>query len=223
MNDAKKLTPQLFDREQEFAIDEHARPHWMQAGAITFITMRLADSIPREVILRWDRERLEFLRNNGVRSAEWRQGREELSDVARKRFDKHFRRLREDELDTCLGDCVLRDPRAAKVVHEALLCFDDDRYLMGDFVIMPNHIHLLAAFRDDTAMRKQCWSWMRFTARKINGLNGSSGSLWQEEPFDHLVRSNEQLNYLRRYIAENPVKAGLAPGDFVYRQSGRIF
>lgn len=44
------------------------------------------------------------------------------------------------------------------------------------------------------------------------------GKFWQQEPFDHLVRSPDQYDYLREYIADNPSKAGLRPGDYHYRK-----
>ena len=97
--------------------------------------------------------------------------------------------------------------------------FDRQRYRMGDIVVMPNHVHLLVAFDDATSVRKQCTSWMRYTARQINRLYGDVGSVWQEEPFDHLVRSEKQLAYLREYIEQNPRKAKLKNGDFHYRRS----
>ena len=42
------------------------------------------------------------------------------------------------------------------------------------------------------------------------------GRFWQQDGFDHLVRSEEQFRYLRKYIAANPEKARLRPGEFVY-------
>jgi hypothetical protein len=45
-----------------------------------------------------------------------------------------------------------------------------------------------------------------------------SGEFWQHETFDHLVRNPDQYDYLRRYIAENPQKAGFAPGTYHYRR-----
>ncbi len=51
--------------------------------------------------------------------------------------------------------------------------------------------------------------WKGASARKINQITGRVGSLWQAEAFDHIVRSEAQLNHYRRYIAENPSKAGL--------------
>ena len=214
---------QLFDRKQEFSIGEHSRPHWTQSGAITFSTLRLKDSIPREVIERWDQERLSFPHQHGILCENWRTGREQLTRSGRRDFEKHFNRIREDELDTCRGKCLLRDTQTAKLIADSLMHFDEDRYLMGDFVVMPNHVHLLAVFPDGESMGKQCTSWMRYTATRVNRSRGESGPLWQSEPFDHLVRSEVQLEYLRDYIAMNPSKAGLGPSDYLYRRSERQF
>jgi len=214
---------QLFDREQEVLTAAHDLPHWMQAGTITFITMRLADSIPRAVVKRWNQERVEFLRQRGVHCHDWKIGRTRLSESDRQDFNKRFHRMREDELDQCHGQCQLRDPRAAKIVADSLIHFDNDRYLMGDFIIMPNHIHALAVFPDAAAMKVQCTSWMRYTARSINQLNATKGVFWQGKPFDHLVRSNKQLAYLRDYIRKNPIKANLRANEFLYRRSSHRF
>ncbi|ELP32284.1 hypothetical protein RBSWK_03983 [Rhodopirellula baltica SWK14] len=49
-----------FAPSAEFSIQKRCKPHWSRAGAIVFITFRLADSIPAVVIDRWDRERASF-------------------------------------------------------------------------------------------------------------------------------------------------------------------
>jgi type I restriction enzyme R subunit len=91
---------------------------------------------------------------------------------------------------------------------------------MTDFVIMPNHAHLLAAFPTPEAMGDQCAAWRRYTARHINQRLQQRGEFWQDEGFDHLVRSPEHFEYYRRYIAENPIKAHLRPGE--YRLYSRV-
>ena len=46
----------------------------------------------------------------------------------------------------------------------------------------------------------------------INQALGRSGTHWQAETFEHIVRSEAQLDHYRRYIAGNPGKAGLTDG-----------
>jgi type I restriction enzyme R subunit len=106
----------------------------------------------------------------------------------------------------------------AGIVADALLHFDGQRYRMGDFIVMPNHVHLLAVFSSQECMRQQCDSWLHYSAFRIHQTIGEKGKLWQQEPFDHLVRSPEQYDYLRQYIADNPRKASLKPGEYYYRR-----
>src|SRR5262249_42572849 len=89
-------------------------------------------------------------------------------------------------------------------------------YDLTDFVVMPNHVHLLAAFPDETTMLEQCESWKHFTATRINRRLGQKGRFWQQDGFDHLVRSSEQFQHFRHYIADNPRRAHLNRGDFVH-------
>ena len=208
----------VFDPKAEFLIQEHCRPHWSQAGAVVFITFRTHDSIPREVVQRWDEEKREWLQGRGYPTNDaWSVILENISPEHRQEFRKHFDRCREDFLDTCHGRCLLRKPELAQIVADSLLHFDGERYQMGDFVVMPNHVHLLAVFQNEEGMREQCDSWLHFTAVQINRAMGEKGKFWQQEPFDHLVRSPEQYHYLRKYIAKNPQKAKLTTGEYHYR------
>jgi putative transposase len=216
---------ELFDPKADFMIDARLRPHWSQAGAIVFITARTADSIPREVFTRWECEkhawldRLEQQLGRPVRRGRhWKAVIEELDVTQRRDFAKCFNRQREVQLDRCHGLCWLRVPEYAQIVADSLLHFDGKRYRMGDFVIMPNHLHLLAAFSDPKSMAAQIDSWLHWTATQINRKTGCHGHFWQQEPFDHLVRSVEQYVYLRQYIADNPRKARLRAGEYIYRR-----
>jgi putative transposase len=209
----------VFDPKVEVRISAHCRPHWSQAGAVVFITFRTRDSIPREVVERWDREKREWLRDRGKdNGAHWSVIVPTLSEGERAEFNKTFNRCREAFLDSCHGRCLLRRPELSKIVAASLLHFDGARYRMGDFVVMPNHVHLLAVFPTEDAMREQCDSWLHYTAVQINRAIREKGKLWQQEPFDHLVRSAEQYEYLRQYIANNPQTARLKPGEYYYRR-----
>lgn len=208
---------ELFDPQADLAITEHCRPHWSQAGAIVFITFRLHDSIPPEVIRRWESLKQAWLQRRGF-AGHWSDVVPTLAEKLRVAFHREFNRTREVFLDTCHGSCVLRRRELSQIVFDSLLHFDGDRYRMGHFVIMPNHVHLLAAFATEDGMSKQCDSWLHYTAWQINKVLESKGKLWSQEPFDHLVRSVEQYEYLRRYIAENTRKAKLQPGEYRYRE-----
>ncbi len=98
-------------------------------------------------------------------------------------------------------------------------CFepgDGDHCCLTDFVVMPSHVHVLAAFASEEAMLKQCESWKHFTAREINRALGRSGRFWEQDAFDHLVRSRDEFAQLRRYLAENPRAARLSAGQYIH-------
>lgn len=81
-------------------------------------------------------------------------------------------------------------------------------------VVMPDHVHgLLAPLRDREGRPfplvdiLQCAKSV--TAHRINRLLHRAGTVWEEESFDHILRSDESLEEKCQYIRENPVKAGL--------------
>jgi putative transposase len=206
---------QFFDPQEDRTVVCRNLPHWMQAGTVCFITWRAADSLPAEVQQRITLERQRLLRDRGIDpDGDWKADLAKLPDVERGRVQWAWFRIWDGALDQGLGACVLADPELNKLVGDSLLHFDGDRYLVTDYVVMPTHVHLLAAFHDEDAMLKQCTSWKRYTATKINRHLNQSGEFWQVEPFDHLVRSPEQFEHYRRYIKENPQRARLSEGQY---------
>ena len=209
------LRATLFDPEGEVRITRGTNlPHWFQKGATYFITFRTEDSLPREVARRWYSERERWLAKRGVSEVA---RVADLPAAERREYYERFSRAWMENLDKGWGECVLRRPELSRVVAECLLHFDGERYEMGDFVVMPNHVHLVVGLTGETDVVKQCRSWKRFSAREINKRLGRDGRFWQEDSFDRLVRSVEQLEAMRRYIGENPV--GLREGEyFLYRR-----
>jgi type I restriction enzyme R subunit len=207
----------LFDRQAEVSIRRARLPHWFQPGVTYFVTFRTADSIPRALHQQWHAKRREWLRQNGLDPDDggWQaklQKRSELHHAYHSSFTRAFM----EYLDRGHGRCFLRDPKLAAFVSAALHQFDSDHYELGDFVVMPNHVHLLVCLRGTTEIGRQCRSWKTFTARKVNECIGRRGRFWQAESFDHLVRSESQFRYLQHYIADNPRHAGLRPGEYLY-------
>jgi len=87
---------------------------------------------------------------------------------------------------------------------------------------MPDHVHLLfLPLRDEDGWQfplvdiLQCLKGT--TAHRINRLLHTSGPVWEEESFDHVLRSDESLKEKCEYIRQNPVKAGLVQKPEDYR------
>jgi len=89
-------------------------------------------------------------------------------------------------------------------------------------VVMPDHVHsLFLPLRNDDgwpfplADILQCMK--SATAHRINKLLRTSGPVWEDESFDHLLRSDESLKEKCEYIRQNPVEAGLVKRPEDYR------
>ena len=215
------------DLEAEIDISQRNLPHWFQVGAATFVTFRTADSIPKSVLLRWQRELVEWLKLRNLPCdladsifSPSETDRARLLDLLGIRHYREFKRLSDrifhQSLDECHGVCLLRAPSVAKIVAEAVLHYVDEKYNLDNFIVMPNHVHAIVQFRVGANLDTVSQSWMRYSARRINQLLKREGHVWQAEPFDHIIRSPEQFHYLHNYIADNPQKANLPSSDYHY-------
>ena len=81
------------------------------------------------------------------------------------------------------------------------------------FVIMPNHVHCLCVadkVGEKASLSKIFGLFKQFTGREINKVIKKAGNrVWVDENFDHWCRTADKEESVKRYIANNPVKAGL--------------
>src|SRR5205823_4882774 len=195
----------FFNPYAEIRHTENRLPHWQQEGAVYFITFRLADAVPIRLRNEWQNERDAWL---GVHSEPW-------SKEIQLEYHQRFSAAIERWLDAGRGSCLLRRPDYAQIVGETLRHFEGERLVMISFVVMPNHIHALFVQNPEWPLEKLIHSWKRFTTRQINKLVGRSGSFWQRDYFDRLVRDEKHFANCVRYIRRNPEKANLAAEEFV--------
>jgi REP element-mobilizing transposase RayT len=209
---------QFFDPEAEVAISHRRLPHWEQPGVTYFVTFRTADSIPEPALKEWTYERNMWLRRHGINPlvGNLQERIEGLPKRDQDDFRDAFSKKWHSFLDCCYGECVLRGPELSEIVAKSFKHFDGERYVLGDFVVMPNHVHLLAMFPGVEQLRLQCRSWKKYTAGRINEHLERRGKFWQDEAFDHIVRNPEQFEYFRWYIADNPVRARLCPVEYYH-------
>src|ERR1044072_8628746 len=122
-------------------------PHFEGGEVAQFVTFRLKDSLPQSVVERWRRE---------------------LSQDD----DAALRRRVEAYLDEGYGGASLKQPRVASVVQDALLYYDGERYRLAAWVIMPNHVHLLATPCAGHTLSGVMHSIKSYTASEANKLLG---------------------------------------------------
>jgi REP element-mobilizing transposase RayT len=89
--------------------------------------------------------------------------------------------------------------------------FDGERYELGCYVVMPNHVHAIVRplLCDTEPLERILQSWKRHTGLAINRHFAQEGALWQEESFDRIIRDEEHLYRAIQYTGGNPDKAGL--------------
>jgi len=195
---------QQFDPEAEFEVRGRNLPHWRQEGAAYFITFRLADSLPQVILCNLKTQRLAWLKQHP----------KPISPASLRKYQELFSERIEQYLSAGYGECWLKQSAVADLVEGALRHFDLQRYSLGRYAIMPNHVHALVLPWPGNDLSVIAHSWKSYTAKQINKLIGRQGTLWQHEPYDHIVRDDEELRHFERYVDDNPTKAHLSAGEF---------
>ncbi len=170
-------------------------PHVQADGVAQHVCFRLADSLPAKV-------RRELAGRSSVGNDPG------LQANRRGRFDA--------ALDAGYGRCWLREPDIAATVRDALRHFDGQRYLLHEWVIMPNHVHALFTPLRTIPLSSIVHSWKSYTAKRANRLAGLTGSFWHVGCFDRMIRNERHFRVTADYIRANPVNAGPceAPEDW---------
>ena len=199
----------FFNPFEDIRVTRNNLPHWQQPGATYFITFRMADSLPVERLNELETERLIWQQNHPP----------PLSAEQEAEFHRLFSARVDQWLDEGHGSCVLRQPELRAAVVESLTYFDQQRYELLSYVIMPNHVHVLMMLHPDWLLEKVLFTWKRRTAGVIHEKLGLQGQFWQHDYFDRLIRDGEHLQNVVRYIRRNPAKAHLKPDEFTIWES----
>lgn len=209
------------------------RPHIHPPGAVLFVTYRLAGSVPKSTVRDY-RVRREWLDNeltrarrlvHGDETPELKKWLERIEKFNRDWFLKFEAILHQANV----GPTWMRDERVAQTVAESLRVLDGKAYRLDAYSVMSNHVH--TAFKpfvsennlreiksddrhpvfisDYPSLSRIMHSVKGRSARECNLILSRSGSFWEHESFDHVVRPG-RFDATMRYVLNNPVKAGLA-------------
>ncbi|USN99604.1 MAG: class I tRNA ligase family protein [Phycisphaeraceae bacterium] len=107
------------------------------------------------------------------------------------------------------ADGVELDESAREIVTESILHREGESAMTFASVVMPDHAHVLVRLHEGVDLGDWMSSLKRFTASQVNKHLGRSGSLWQDEHFDRIVRDEAEFADHLTYIVQNPVKADL--------------
>ncbi|MGA1994690.1 MAG: transposase [Bryobacteraceae bacterium] len=177
------------------ALTRRHLPHWIPGETPVFVTWRVAGSLPAQPEI-----------------AEWDGGTDHRFPWSVTPPLKRSRATDDKKRSSVppSGPVWLQDPRVASIVANALLYGEAERrlYQLHAWVVMPNHVH--AILRPHAAM-PTIMRWLKGrTSRVANRILGRAGTaFWQDESFDHWIRSAQELQYFIEYVEANPLKAGL--------------
>jgi putative transposase len=112
---------------------------------------------------------------------------------------------------TSMGLRLLQSERNANLLIDVLRSVVAERkFQLHDFVIMPDHVHLLIEVRDDMTVEKAMQLIKGRFSHRLSHECGYRGEVWQRGFTEVQVMNKQTFDAHRAYIAENPVKAGLA-------------
>jgi len=114
---------------------------------------------------------------------------------------------------------LFRSERAASLFLETLFAYRDRGiFQLYEFVLMPNHIHLLLAPKPAIALERTMQFIKGGYSHRFRKETGSRLEIWERSFTNHRIRDWDDYQEHRRYIRLNPVRAGLAefPHDYPY-------
>jgi REP element-mobilizing transposase RayT len=175
-------------------------PHWMVADRPYFVTLRLAGTLPREVVTDLRLERESLLASPDADEDKW-------TEMKRRQF------VRVDAiLDAVSANRNwLSRAEIAPLVLQNLAWLEQRGWRIYAAVVMSNHIH--AVMRNTNGRNGELLGdlghYKSYTGDRANRLLGRKGEFWAGEDFDHWCRDETKVIGACHYTCLNPVKAGL--------------
>jgi putative transposase len=220
-------------------ITRRSLPHWYKPGAIHFVTYRLFNTLPLQVLKTLQAKKASLL-NQRELGGDLKHHRDTVHKQLFAAYDRY--------LDQCDGEAWLKVPCIASMVRENLYYHHGRKYHLLAYCIMPNHVHVLLQPMEDNSQAARLpetvaqaarlysenelgeqtdpgsplssimHSLKSYTAHQANKLLRQHGTFWQAESYDHWVRDEAELQRIVEYIAANPVQAKLVrrPQDWTY-------
>jgi len=183
-------------------------PHIQPPGATFFITYRLAGSLPVQII-RQLMEELDQLKRAALTDNLPPEQADALYREQRRAFGRFDTAL--DRADT--GPNWLNRPEIAQQIMDSLFFLNGELFLLDTFCVMSNHVHVVFTPLENEdkpiALSRILHAHKRYTAVEANKMLGLRGKFWEHESYDHVVRDDEELLRIRKYVMNNPVKVGL--------------
>ena len=121
---------------------------------------------------------------------------------------------------TSAGRRILQSERNATLLVEVLRSnVSAGKFQLHDFVVMPDHLHLLMTLPGDMTIEKAMQLVKGGFSYRLKKEHGFQGEVWQRGFSEARVNDRQSWLQDRDYIAQNPVKAGLVDSSQQYPYS----
>jgi putative transposase len=101
---------------------------------------------------------------------------------------------------------------------------DLDGWFVGDYLLMPDHVHLFArAALDAKPLADWMKTWKSLSSRELKNSRNVPPPLWQRDYFDRFLRTSESYREKWDYVAMNPVRKGWCASPEAWPWKGRLF
>ena len=148
-------------------------------------------------------------------------GGSEVKSFYRRRLP-HFQGNRKTYFVTfCTKDRWILPEFTRQIVLEHCLYDHEKKFFLYCAVVMPDHVHLIFSPNEDErgtpfGLVEILRGVKGASAHSLNKALGRKGSVWQDESFDHVLRSNEDLIEKLQYVCANPVRKRIVSNEEEY-------
>ena len=112
---------------------------------------------------------------------------------------------------TSNGRALLQSERNAMLLIDVMRSYvAAGKFKVHDFVVMPDHLHVLLTVDEGTSIEKAVQFIKGGFSYRLKKEHGYNGEVWQHGFSEVRVNDRESFLHHREYIAQNPVKRGLA-------------
>jgi putative transposase len=124
------------------------------------------------------------------------------------------------------GQALFQTARCAELFLTTLFDYrDQGKFLVHDFVLMPNHAHMLLTLAFDVTLERAIQFIKGGFSFRVGKDLGTKREIWQRGYVDHRIRDFRDYMQHREYIRQNPMKANLAetPEAYLYHSARQRF
>ena len=147
-------------------------PHWEKDAGLYFLTFHLADSLPKEVLQKIAKRHQILVEAKRIGARLLPEQKAELAEYSRPRIEGY--------VDRGCGSAVLADPRIAGAMTAALRYWNDKRYRLLAWCVMPNHVHVVLRLFSGHELGAIVKGWKLHVSKTARHALSQTGKLCRE-------------------------------------------